>query len=176
MSEPVLNISERDRAQGLRDSIHQGFQRARLGRPQNRLDFRPAQFNRVEVRRIGRQEFQACSLGFNQLTDGFAGMGRQVIHHQDVAPAQGREQLRAHIGFKCDAMDGAFKDPRGADFLPAQRGNQGVMRTRITGRGSTTRWPGAARPNRRVKPKCAPLSSRNFRRFTNLPKLSTNRI
>ena len=127
MSEPVLNLSERDRAQSLRDGLHQGFKRASLGRPQNRLDFRPAQFNWVEVWRIRRQEFQACALGFNQLPNGFSSMGRQVIHHYDVTPAQGREQLRANIGCKGNAIDGAFKDPRGGEFLAPQRGNEGVM-------------------------------------------------
>ena len=135
MSEPVLNISERDRAQGLGYGLHQGVQRAGLGCPQSHLDFRPAQFNRVEVRRIRRQEFQACPLGFNQLTNGFASMSRQVIHHQDVTPAQGWKQLRANIGFKGHAIDGTFKDPRGGDLLPPQCGHQGVMRSRITGGG-----------------------------------------
>src|SRR5512134_178261 len=135
MSEPVLNISGRDRPQGLRYGLQQGVQRASLGCAQSRLDFRPAQFNRVEVRRIRRQEFQACSPGFNQLTDGLAGMGREVIHDHDITPVQGREQLRAHIGFKSDAIDGTFKDPRGGDFPPAQGGEESVMRARITGRG-----------------------------------------
>src|SRR6266508_3225134 len=134
MSKPILNISERDRTQRLRYSLHQGFHRASLSRPQSCLDFRPAQFNRVEVRRIGWQEFQACSLGLNQLPDGLPGMGRQIIHHHDVTPAQGRKQLRANISFKGDAIDGTFQDPRGADFLPSQCGNEGVMGTRIPGR------------------------------------------
>lgn len=135
MSEPVLNISERDRAQCLCDGLHQSFESASLGRPQSGLDFRPAQFNRVEVGRIRRQEFQACSLGFNQLTNGFSGMGRQVIHHQDVTPAQRWEQLRVHIDFKGGAIHGAFNDPRSGDFLPPQRSNEGVMGTRIARRG-----------------------------------------
>src|SRR6266508_4168389 len=132
MSEPILNVSERNRAQGLRHSLYQGFQRASLRGPQGGFDFRPAQFNRVEVRRIRRQKFQACPSGFNQLTNGFSGMSCQVIQHHDVTPAQGRKQLRAHIGFKGDAIDGALQDPWGGDFLPPQRGNQSVMRSRIT--------------------------------------------
>src|SRR5512134_1198388 len=135
MSEPVLNIHERDGVQGLCDSLHQGVQGASLGRAQRPLDFRPAQFNRIEIWRIRRQEFQACSLGFNQLANGFSGVSRQVIHHQDVAWAQSWEQLPAHISFKGEAIHGAFKDPRGNDFLPAQRGNESVMGTRIARRG-----------------------------------------
>lgn len=133
MREPVLNIGERDRAEGCGYGLQQGVQRASFGGAQSCLDFGPAQFNRVEVRRIRRQEFHAYTLGFNQLTNGFSGMGRQVIHHQDVTPAQGREQLRAHIGFKGNAVDGTFEDPRGGDFLPPQRGHEGVMGARITG-------------------------------------------
>ena len=142
MSEPVLNVSEGNRAQGLGYGIHQGFQGASLGRAQSCLDFRPTQFNRVEVGGIGWQEFQTCALRFNQLTNAFAGMGRQVIQQEDVARAQGREQLRVNIGFKGDAIDGTFKNPRGSNFLPPQGGNEGVMRTRIAGRGFHDPLPG----------------------------------
>jgi len=69
MSEPILNVSERNRAQRLGQGLHQGVKRASLRRPQSRLDFRPAQFNRVEVRRIGWQELHTCSPCFNQLAD-----------------------------------------------------------------------------------------------------------
>src|SRR6266545_6315384 len=135
MSEPILNVGERNRAQGLRQGLDQGFQRTSLGCPQSGLDFRPAQFNRVEVRGIGWQELQTCSPRLNQLTDGLAGMSRQVIHDHDIPAAQGREQLRAHIGFKRNAIHGAFQNPRGGDFFPSQGGYHGVMGTRITGRG-----------------------------------------
>jgi hypothetical protein len=135
MSEPSLNVCKRDRAQSLCHRIYQGFERASLRRPQRCFDFRPAQFNRVEVRRIGRQELQASAPGFNQLADRLAGVSRQVIQHHDVTPTQGREQLSPHIGFKGDAIHGTFQDPRGANSLPAQRGKQSVMRSRIARRG-----------------------------------------
>ena len=77
MSEPILDVGGAKSKHGaLARSIQQGVKRASLRRPQSCLDFRPAQFNRVEVWRIRRQEFQACSPGFNQLTDGLAGIGR----------------------------------------------------------------------------------------------------
>jgi len=131
MSEPILNVSERDRAQGLRHSLHQSIKRASLCLAQSCLDFGPAQFNRVEVRRIRGQEVQMCSPGFNQLADGLPGMSRQVIHDHDVPPAQSREQLCPYIHFKRRAIHGAFKNPRGGDGFPSQRGNQGVMGSRI---------------------------------------------
>src|SRR5512139_1384480 len=135
MSEPILNVGERNRAQRVGKSLQQGLPSARLGLSQGRLDLRPAQFNRVEVRRIRRQELHPCALGFNQLTDGLPGMSRQVIQDHNIAAVQGREQLRTHIGFKGHAIHGTFKYPRRCDFLPAQCGHQGVMGTGIPGRG-----------------------------------------
>ena len=142
MSEPILNIRRRDRTQSLRKSLQQGVKSSSLCRPQGSLDFRPAQLNRVEVWRIGRQEFQACSLRFNQLANGLAGMSRQVIQHHDVASTQGREQLRAHISFKGAMIEGTFNHPRSGDSLPTHCGEQGVMRARITGRGFYDPLPG----------------------------------
>jgi hypothetical protein len=80
------------------------------------------------------KEVQACPLGFNKWTNGFSGMGRQVVHHQDVTSVQSWEQLRAHIDFKGRAFHGAFKAPGSRDFLPAQCSNQSGMRTRIARR------------------------------------------
>ena len=168
MSKPILNVSERDRAQCLRHRIHQSFERPSLRRPQSGFDFRPAQFNRVEVRRIGWQEFQVRAMRFNQLADRLAGMSGQVIQHHDVTSAQGREQLSTHIRFRCATIHGAFKNPRGGDLLPPQRGDEGGMGARIARRGFDDSLAG------RVNPRCAPLSSRNFKRLTSSPKGSTN--
>src|SRR5512139_226810 len=135
MSEPILNVCERNRAQRLGESLQQGIPGARLRLSQSRLDLRPAQFNRVEVRGIRRQELHPCASGFNQLTDGLPSMSRQVIQDHNVAAAQSREQLRTDIGFKGNTVHGSFKHPRCRDFLPAQCGHQGVMGTGISGRG-----------------------------------------
>ena len=131
MGEPILNVSERDRAQGLRHGLHQSIQRARFRLAQSRLYFGPAQFNGVEVRRIRGQEVQMCTPRFNQLADSLPAMSGQVIHHDDVTPAQSREQLCPYIHFKLHAIHGAFKNPRGGDGFPSQRGNDSVMWPRI---------------------------------------------
>ena len=52
MSEPTMNVRDRNRAQGLGQGFQQGIKGACLRRPQCGLDFGPAQFNRVEVGRI----------------------------------------------------------------------------------------------------------------------------
>lgn len=169
MGEPIPNVAERDRAQGLGHSVHQGLKRPGLGRPQSRLDFRPAQFNRVEVGRIRRQELQTGSTSFNQLPDGVTGMGRQVIDDHNIAAPQGREQLRVNIGFKRNAIEGSFQTPRRLYPVPTQRGDESVMGPRIARRRFA-----AARPNQRVSPRCAPLSSINFKRLTRAPNRSTN--
>jgi len=135
MREPIPNVAERNRAQGLSHSVHQGLKRPGLGRPQSRLDFRPAQFNRVEVGRIRRQELQTGSTSFNQLPDGISGMGRQVIDDHNIAAPQGREQLRVNIGFKRNAIYGSFQNPRRLYPVPTQRGDESVMGPRIARRG-----------------------------------------
>jgi hypothetical protein len=49
MCKPSLNITTRGRTQCIRQFIQQSTERASLGRAQDRLDFRPAQLDRIRV-------------------------------------------------------------------------------------------------------------------------------
>ena len=127
MSKPRFNIRMGNEAERVCQAIQQRIELARLRRPQCRLDFRPAQFNRIEVRRIGRQEFQARPVGFDELTRVCALVRREVIEQDNIAAPQSRAEDPFDVQFERYAVHGTFQKPRGLHAVPAQGSDQGVV-------------------------------------------------
>src|SRR3712207_4171704 len=58
------------------------------GLAQERLEVREGIFDRVEVRRVGREVEQARAGGLDELAGVRAPVTRQVVHHHDIARPQ----------------------------------------------------------------------------------------
>ena len=134
MSEPRQRVRERDGGQCVGERIKQRISGARFGRAQGRLDFRPTEFNRIQVGRIGWQEFQVRSNRFDQGLNAGSLVKRQVIHQNNIAWAQGRKQNLLDVHFKSRAIHCTFQDPRSLNVLSTHGGEQRIVETRIAGR------------------------------------------
>lgn len=150
MSEPGLPIFPRDRSEGDAQGFQQFVDCARFEFSQDRFHFRPTLFNRIQVRRIGWQEFQARPACGNQSLNAFALMHIQIINDHDIAFAQRWGKHVFDIGLKGVTRHPAFQHRGGTYFPQAQRGDQGVMLARIAGR----RFPDAfARRRSSIQPR-----------------------
>jgi hypothetical protein len=146
MSEPRCNVRMRNGAKRSRQSLEQGLERPRFRRSQSGLDLRPAEFNWIEVRRVGRQEFQARSLGFDDLTGMRSLVRRQVIDHDNIPAPQGRGEYSLDVGLEGHAIHGPFQEPGGLHPVPAQGGDQGVAGSGIARYGFHHSPPGRTPP------------------------------
>jgi hypothetical protein len=78
-------------------------------------------FDRIEVRRILRQEEPPRALGADSFVDRRALGGAEIVHDDDVATLQGRRKNLLDIGQKAFAVDRpvAYEGPR--DFVTSRR-------------------------------------------------------
>lgn len=145
MSEPCLHILRGDRFKRLAQRGKEFLHRPRFEFAQDRFHFRPAEFNRIQVRRIGRQEFQVRPTGSDLTLDGFALVHVQVVNQQDVPRSQSGGEDCPDIGFKRLLRHRTLQEPRRIDFIKAQGGNQGVVLAGIAGCafGNTFAWGSA---------------------------------
>ena len=92
---------------------------------QEGFDLREGHFDRVEVRTVGRQEaeFRACPL--DRRADRRRLVGRQVVHHHDVAGPQRRDQDLLDIGEEGRAVHGAVQGHRRGHAGQAEGADEG---------------------------------------------------
>jgi hypothetical protein len=108
MSVPALNILRRNREQRLFERLDQIWKRARFESAQDRLDFRPRQFNRIEIRRVRRQIDQVRATGLDQGNNPGDLVSRQIVHKQDVTGLEGGDDTLRDVARE----DGAIDCPR----------------------------------------------------------------
>ena len=118
----------------------------------------------VQVGRVFRQEEELGTGRSDGVPDGFAFVASQVVHDDDVAAAQGRQQDLDDIGKEALAVDRAVEDARRGDLVMAQGGEEGEVRQRPCGTLASSRWPLGQRPWRRVMLVLAQVSSMKTRR------------
>ena len=133
MSIPVLNILRRNREQRLFERLDQIWKRARFEPAQDCLDFRPRQFNRIEIWRVRRQIDHACATGFDQGNNPGDLVGRQIIHKQDVTGLEGWDDALLDVARENGAIDRPRQHQGGRD---ARRANYGQRR----GVGTRRQW------------------------------------
>lgn len=78
-------------------------------------------FDRIEVRRIGRQEPEPCTCGFDRMTDCCRFVAAKIVHDDDVAWLEDRNQLLFDIGAKALAVDRSVEDTRCCQPIFPQR-------------------------------------------------------
>lgn len=105
--------------------------------------------DRVEVRRVLGQEEELGSGHPECLTDGAAPVGPEIVHDDDVAWSQGRDEDLVDVLAEGLAIDRALDEPRRLDAIMAKGGQEGHGRPatmRHLGRQAlTVRAPAAQR-------------------------------
>lgn len=98
---------------------------ARLGVSQKMLQLGKDLLDRIEVWAIGRQKDQVSAHGPDGVAGCFALVAAEIVEDDDVALGEGRSENLLGIEGKELAVDGAVEDPRRADPIVAQRGDEG---------------------------------------------------
>ena len=79
----------------------------------------------IEVWRVRRQEEELCADGRESGADGLSFMAAEIVHDDDVARLQGRDEELLDIGEEAATVDRAIDDARRIDAIGAERGEKG---------------------------------------------------
>src|SRR5215207_11523966 len=91
MGKPAMNIVGGNRLESLFESIDQIGPCSSLETPQDGLDLRPGQFNRIEVRRVRWQVDQVGTARADQLIQTRYLMSGKIVHEQNITGLEVRE-------------------------------------------------------------------------------------
>jgi hypothetical protein len=80
------------------------------GGAQQGLELGEDLLDRVEIRTVGRQVDEACALRLDGLAHTGDLVRLEVVHHHDIAWAQGRRERLLDIGKEARAVDRAVED------------------------------------------------------------------
>jgi len=81
--------------------------------------------DRIEVWTIGRQENEMRAFGADGMAGCFAFVAAEIVEDHDIALGQRRGEDLGGIDGEELAVDGTVDDPRRADPIKTQRGNEG---------------------------------------------------
>lgn len=92
---------------------------ARPGGAQKGLQLRKRQFDRIEVRAVGRQKAEPCADRFDRGLDLRLFVRHEVVEHDDVARTQRRDEDLLDVREKRGIVDRAVEDGRGGEAVHA---------------------------------------------------------
>ena len=102
-------------------------------------------FDRVEIGGVGRQEAEGGPRLLNGRPHGGPLVAAQIVHNDDIARDERRQQTLFDIGQEAGAVDRAIKDTRSGQPVVAQRRHEGQRLPVAVGPGrSQPLAPGAA--------------------------------
>jgi hypothetical protein len=90
------------------------------------LEFGEEWLDRVQVGRIFGKEQQLCSCCTDGLANRLALVRAQIVHDDDIARLQGRDQFGFHIGPEALAVDRAIEDPGRFNPVMTQGSDEGL--------------------------------------------------
>ena len=90
-------------------------------RPDERFEFREGQFDRIEIRAVGRQEAELGADGFDRRAHRRLFVDREVVEHHHIARVQCGHQHLLDIGEKRRIVDRPVEDGRRPKAVEAQR-------------------------------------------------------
>jgi hypothetical protein len=126
MSHVIATFGRREQAERDRDEVADLVETSRARGPQERFEFGEGEFNRIEVRTVGRQKSELRARRFDRLPDLGLLVGGEVVEDDDVAaPQRGREDL-FNVGEKRRIVDRPIEHGRRAEPLEPQRGDHRV--------------------------------------------------
>ena len=102
--------------------------------PDECFQFREGQFDRIEVRAVGRQKAELGAHGFDRRAHRGLFVDGEVVEHHHIARAQRRHQDLIDVGEKCHRVDRSVEHGRGAEAVEAQRRHHGVRLPMTAGR------------------------------------------
>ena len=94
------------------------------GAPEERFELGEALFKRVEIGRIRRQEAQRGPRSLNGHPHSRARVAAEIVHDDDIARSESREQAVFHIGQEAGAVDRAVEDTGGGNTVVAEGGHE----------------------------------------------------
>jgi hypothetical protein len=98
---------------------------ARPRRAEERLQFGEREFNRVEVRTVGRQKSDLRPDGFNRRADRRLFVHDEVVEHHDIARSQRRGEDLFDVGEETQIVDGAIEHRGRTQAVEPQRHDDG---------------------------------------------------
>lgn len=109
-----------------RDELDDLVEVARSRRPEKRFQLRKGQFDRIEVRTVGRQKPEARTDPFDRGLHVRLLVHREVIEDDHVARAERRDEHLLDVGQKRRIVDRAIEDRWRMEAVDTQRGHDGV--------------------------------------------------
>jgi hypothetical protein len=89
------------------------------------LDLGEGLLDRIEIWRVRRQEPEPGAGRLDHLSDGDPLVGAEIVHDDDVARLENRNELLLDVGAEALAVDRAVEDARGSELIAAQRAEEG---------------------------------------------------
>ena len=109
----------------LGDGFDEVFERSRGGLSQRCFELGERLLDRIEVGAIGRQIAQCRAGSLNRFPDAGDFVGRQVVHHDDIALAQDRREKMFDIGQETRAIHWPIENARRGDRIATQGADEG---------------------------------------------------
>jgi hypothetical protein len=133
----LFEVSER-----LSDGFGEIFECSHGGLPQRCFELGERLFDRIEVGAIGRQIAQRCASLLDRFLDASDFVGWQVVHDDDIAPAQGGRVKMFDVGEETRAVH-----RKGAAIASQRKAPTKVIAIQWPcGADATRRRPRGARP------------------------------
>ena len=101
---------------------------------QERFQFGERELDGIEVWTVGRKKSKVRACLLDGRPDGRLFVGREIVHHDDIARPERRHQDLLDIGEEARTVDGPIEHGRRTQALHAQRGNDSVRFPVTTGR------------------------------------------
>ncbi len=126
MPDEVQALSRGEELQRDRDKLDDLVEVARSRRPQKRFQFREGEFNRIEIRTVGRQEAEVRAHALDRRLHLRLLVHRQVVEHHDITRSQCRDQHLLDVGEERGIVDRPIEDGRRVQPVHTQRRDHGV--------------------------------------------------
>jgi len=104
------------------------------GRSDERFEFREGQFDRIEIRAVGRQETELGTRGFDRGAHRGLFVDGEVVEHHHIAQAERGHEDLIDVGEKRLIVDRPVEDGRRPEAVEAQRGDDRVGLPMTAGR------------------------------------------
>ena len=95
-----------DLSKGVANCGDKFIRSSRFGAAQQRFDLAPHLFNRIEVRRVGGQEECFGTCGFDEFESRIAFVGSQIVHDDQIAGQQRKQEVYPAENHEPMTMDG----------------------------------------------------------------------
>lgn len=125
MSEEVCALVRGELVEQVCDDAPEFIDGPRGGFSEQGLELGERKFDGVQIRGIGRQVEQECAGHLYRFTHAGNLVAGQIVHHHDVAGAQGGRQHLLYIGLEGGAVHGAVQDHGGGEAGCPQAGDEG---------------------------------------------------